>query len=424
MAVFKATDLVRGKPRTRPWCVKVPGFPKKFFLTKAEADEHSARLITAPTGAAELARSGKTVGDLVTRYKDDVTPTKRGCGAETSRLDQILHKEPGKTLCAVKLSQLQPHHAWTYITARQKQKSQRGDGLVTPRTISRERNLLQDVLQIAIERWGYTTMVNAFRGLKIKGSKFRRQRRLEDGSEFMGEQGPSEYEKLIDASRDCRGVANRLYLPLAIDIVLETGMRGDKNEVFELQWGDIDFERRTIAIRTSKTDEHQESPGRTIVLPWMTMVRLAGLLDGKKKVRRTDRIFPMTKGALQQAFDRAKVRAGCPDLQWKDLRREANTRFGEREPALTDTQRKAMLGHLDGSNDTNDIYSAPALRVIRQKLDMQFCGVTFEQRYAKKIKDGWTNFRIAAVLAKGELPMPWEMGDDGDWAEEPLEASQ
>jgi integrase len=298
----------------------------------------------------------------------------------------------------VKLSEVQPVDAWNYINGRKKQKSKRGGGLVTARTVSRERAILQDCFQIAKTQWGYSALENVFRGLKIKGAKFKRTRRLEEARGFAGESAMNEYDRIMEACRACRTKENKLYLPIAINMAIETGMRSQ--ELFNLVWRDIDFAWRTIRIGKSKTDHVQETPGRVIVLPWMTMARLVYLLldkDGKRrKVRGEDRVFPMTQEALEQAFDRAKERAGVTDLQWKDFRREANTRWGESEPPLTDTQRKAMMGHLGSSVDINDVYSAPNLRAIREKLDRQFRGGTFEEQFAKKIKSGMSNFDIVA----------------------------
>src|SRR5262249_4373604 len=263
------------------------------------------------------------------------------------RLNYILNNEPGKTLCDKSLV-LSSADAWQYIRARQKQTTVRG-GPVTMRTISRERNLLQDVFRVAIEEWGYVALNNPFRGLKLKGSKFKRTRRLEDG----------ELELLEAACWACHGL-NRHYILVGVWITLETGMR--EQEVFNLQWRDIDFDKRTIKIRKSKTDHTQQSPGRTIVLPFNTLLQLSELrLNDAKDAKPTERIFPMTQEALSQSFDRAVERAGLDDFEFRDLRREANSRWSEIEPVLSDTQKKLMLGQLGSSVDINDTYSAPNL---------------------------------------------------------------
>jgi hypothetical protein len=47
------------------------------------------------------------VGYLLTKYRDEVTPSKSGADVETSRVNHMLNLEPGKTLCAVKLPEVQ-----------------------------------------------------------------------------------------------------------------------------------------------------------------------------------------------------------------------------------------------------------------------------------------------------------------------------
>jgi integrase len=247
---------------------------------------------------------------------------------------------------------------------------------ITMRTISRERNLLQNVFEIAREQWGFSNLFNPFRGLKLQGSKFKRTRRLEEG----------EYQQLIAACSKCQGL-NKFYLPIGIDLAIETGMR--EQELFNLRWRDIDFRRRVIHIRKSKTDHLQQFAGRRIVLPWGAMRWLAMLkLSEELEASASDRVFPMTQGAFMQAFDAAVKRAKLDDLEYRDLRREAASRWDELEPPLTKAQIRLMLGHSDG--DTTDIYISSELKEIRRKLDMQSTGTTFEEKYAPEIAEGLT----------------------------------
>jgi integrase len=151
-----------------------------------------------------------------------------------------------------------------------------------------------------------------------------------------------------------------------------------EQELFNLRWRDIDFRRRVIHIRKSKTDHLQQFAGRRIVLPWgatrwLAMLKLSEELA---EVKPLDRVFPMTQGAFMQAFDAAVKRAKLEDLEYRDLRREAASRWDELEPPLTKAQIRLMLGHSDG--DTTDIYIASELKEIRRKLDPQSTGTTFE----------------------------------------------
>jgi hypothetical protein len=163
--------------RKLPWRaqVKRKGHPIliKHFLTKDEAElwaaenERSIRLAGLPLTVSVL--KNHTVREIIERYRAEVTPTKAGKLYETSRLNRFLTEKPGKDLCAKSLAYLTKKDGYDYIKERQKQKGKKDDP-ITARTVSRERNLLQDVFETAKEEWGYTTLINPFRGLKIKGS--------------------------------------------------------------------------------------------------------------------------------------------------------------------------------------------------------------------------------------------------------------
>src|SRR5262249_4038728 len=135
--------------------------------------------------------------------------------------------------------------------------------------------------------------------------KSRKPRRLKDG----------ELEALEHASEKCLGL-NRFYVPLAIYLAIESGMR--KQEIFNLTWDAVPIETRRIEIRKSKTDHMKEQPGRTIVLTlnaadYLALLRVALVL--KREFKENGRIFPMTKEAFTQSFaDLCKKRAKISDL--------------------------------------------------------------------------------------------------------------
>jgi integrase len=399
MAVYKSKDAFRVKQ----WCsdtYKGSTRHKKFFATKAEAEEYDATQTLSP-----VSKSGWDkikVKSLVERYRDEIAPTLAGYKGDkdntTYRLNYMLTHNPGKTLCGYSLSDLVGEvQAWEYIRARQKQTTNRGTK-VTMRTISKERNILQRVFALAIKEWGYVGLTNPFHGLDLKGSKYKRTRRLEDG----------EYENLIEtAQTTCHGL-NKRYVVLAIDIAIETAMR--EQEVFNLQWKDIDFERRLITVNKSKMDYAQQSPGRKIVLPYRTLIDLVCLKSDieyyeKREIKKTECIFPKTQDAIIQAFERVVERAGIKDLVYADLRREATSRWGDNEPALTVPQMKLMDGHAQSDNDINSTYNIPALKEIRDKLDRQFLGMTFEEKHSEALENGWRVYDIIKEIYWMPLPV-------------------
>lgn len=119
----------------------------------------------------------------------------------------LLTKEPGVTLCNVRLDELQNVDFWHWHDERSKQ--------VAKSTVSRERNMLQAMFRMAQEQWGYEAMVNPFRDKTIKGGKVARTRRLEEPSEYDEDvegrplEG-GECDRLIAACAKCRTRENRL----------------------------------------------------------------------------------------------------------------------------------------------------------------------------------------------------------------------
>lgn len=113
----------------------------KTFASKADAQawardqERSIDRAEAPTSAPEL--KGLTVANLLRRYRDKVTPTKRGEGPERYRLATLLAHEIAKT----PLNKLSPASAAKY----------RDDRLmvVQPGSVRRELAILQHCFALA-----------------------------------------------------------------------------------------------------------------------------------------------------------------------------------------------------------------------------------------------------------------------------------
>jgi integrase len=260
--IRKLTD----KPRALPWRAQIRRkghkVQVKMFASKREAEHWSAeqergiRLAGLPLTINALKKH--TVGDIVRRYLDEITPTKRSRVSETTVLKKFLRH----ALCAKSLAYISRQDAYRYRDDRLKEKWKYKP--IQPSTVRREVNTIQHIFEVAREQWGFTNLQNPFRGLKIRGSMHRRKRRLKEG----------ELEALELYSRDCRGL-NRYYVPLAIYLAVETAMRLD--EIFNLTWLDIDILNRRIEVRKSKTDYQTGQDGRTIVLTLGAQSFLMGL---------------------------------------------------------------------------------------------------------------------------------------------------
>ena len=166
-----------------------------------------------------------------------------------------------------------------------------------------------------------------------------------------------------------------------------------RQEIFNLTWEDIDFDKRRITIRKSKTDRATGNVGKPvkIVLPSMSMLLLSLLWtslyrdgrlpgpeamlspDAKPGTPPTGKIFPKTKDAISQSIKDAAIRAGVEDFQFsKDLRRTANTMFIQAKLSLE--ERKLMRRETDKGMDPVYIGREILLKDIQDKLDRHFHG--------------------------------------------------
>jgi integrase len=379
MAVFKLTD----KPRKKPWCADIhrKGHKRfrKVFATEKEADrwargqESSIDATGLPLTIEGLKK--KTVGDIVKRYLEEKTPKKGSAATEERVLKRYAKRFGHLSLAAVTG---QKPHAYGYMEGRRKDTWR--DEPITERTIWREVTVLRRMYNVAKEQWdGYANLVNPFSKLKYDAPVMhRRKRRLEKG----------ELERLEQACKGCRGL-NKYFVPIAIYLAIETGMR--LQEIFNLTWEDIDFDERRIEIRKSKTDYKSEYEGRTIVLTFIAMMRLASLgawLAQTGKYKKDAPIFhPLNKNAFKQSWadvvERAKINPKGEErkrLTFHDLRREAGSIF--HQAGLTGPEQDLMMGH--SNNTMRGVYIDVELQSIQDKLDRyQLGGETWGERLAK-----------------------------------------
>jgi integrase len=373
-----------------------------MFRTKAEAEFcHAAettnvRLTGLPLRKKDL--EAHTVGEIVEQYRDKVAPDHLGYRDDRYRLNGFLKGDIAKESLAF----VKKKHAMEYI----RQRRSKGN---KPSTVRRELNIWVQVFEFARNELGYENLPNIFAGIKIKGGKARRTRRLDEG----------EFERLDAARAKCRG-RNKYYVGLAIRLLIGTGMR--KEELFSLRWDDFSLPRREIRIRKSKMDYKRVYPGRTIPLPvWcmLQLVQLAKVLMEMNAFNPKNRIFPMTVGAFSQAFDRIKQKANIVDLHIHDFRHEAKSSFDEM--GLSPSQSDHMTGH--GPQSQGAAYIHANNREILLKLDnywMTLYGrpkkTEEELREEPDILRGFTWQQAAYLLAQDQIEQERERKKSGKQA--------
>jgi integrase len=121
-------------------------------------------------------------------------------------------------------------------------------------------------------------------------------------------------------------------------MAINTGMR--RGELFDLKWFDVDFNRRIVHVRQSKSGRP-----RTIPLNATTQTLLKGL------PKTSEYVFPSPKNEKRRVndvgrqFERAVKNAKIADFHFHDLRHTAATRMAD--AGADPSTLAAILGHSD-----------------------------------------------------------------------------
>ncbi|MBI1180818.1 MAG: tyrosine-type recombinase/integrase [Alphaproteobacteria bacterium] len=247
-----------------------------------------------------------TVRDVLVRYRDTVTPTKRGAVQEAYKVRHLL-RHP---ISCLSLEKLTPALIADYRD--QRLKSVQGN------TVQRELAVLRHALEMAMKEWGMPLSVNPVRQIRLPAGSRPRDRRLR----------PGEFETLVEGARNGRTVL----LEPVIRVAVETGLR--RSELISLKWEDLSSAGDVIAVHETKNGHRRRIP----------------LTPEAKRVlsslpRADDRVFPITGNAVRLAWERLKKRLGLDDLHFHDLRHEAISRFFEM--GLSVPEVALISGHRD-----------------------------------------------------------------------------
>jgi integrase len=285
--------------------VRRRGLPEvtKRFDRKVDAEAWAAVVeseITRGVFRDRATAAQFTFDDLLARYALEVTPSKKGAGAERCQID-LMRRDP---LARVVLSNLTAHCIADWRDRRL--------AAVSGSTVNRGLNLISHVLNIARREWGIPVdnPVGAIR--RPRNNRARRVRL-----------NPAQEEALLAAletvERDAlgrlqAGGRNPWMRPIVI-LALETAMR--RSELLSMRWIDVDLERQFVRLQDTKNNETRDVP-----LSMRAVHELASLNRDPSGL-----VFPVSCEAVKKAFARAARRAGLDDLHFHDLRHEATSRL-------------------------------------------------------------------------------------------------
>jgi integrase len=284
----------------------------KSFDTKVEAERWARELETEVDrfGRASDTRPAEniTLGALLARYRDEVSPAKRGAQQEIQRISVLVRHD----ICHRTLAGLSSADVANYRDERMKS--------VAPSTVVRELAIISHAIEVAQREWGYHLAFNPVKRVRRPTVANARSRRLEGKEE----------QRLLNACDTGRTPCLKSLLIVAI----ETGMR--RGELLSLTWADINLQERVAHLELTKNGSSRDVP---------LSVRATEALKAvhHETIGQDHRPFPLTEGALEQAWSRLKARAGVQGLRFHDLRHEAISRLFEK--SLNVVEVSAISGH-------------------------------------------------------------------------------
>ena len=280
----------------------------RSFTSKADA-RIWARQIEARIDRSELPHRYRksqrlTLGDLLRRYRDEVTPRKRSSRQESCRLARLL----SHPMAAVPLGKLTPGLFATFRDDRLKG--------VQSQTVRHDLNLIGRAITVARMEWEAPIESNPVALVAKPSPAKARQRRVAEAELEMLERAAVQLDPLSAIVR----------------FAIETAMR--KGEILRSRWDHIDLQRRLLFIPLTKNGH-----ARTIPLTYRALDILTAL------PRDTENVFPVSTAWLRFAWDKTIKVAELSDLHFHDLRHEAISRFFER--GLSVPEVALISGHRD-----------------------------------------------------------------------------
>lgn len=243
----------------------------------------------------------RNTAEILSRYLNDITPTKRGFASESTVIKMLLKEHwvniPLDNLCM------------THITAYRDTRLSR----VTPATFKRQFNVVKSACKLAEDEWNLETPLTLLKRLRYPQPKPKLVTRITAQKEAA----------LIHAAKN----TTTPQLANIIRIALATGMR--RGEILGIRPEHIDKDHRLLQIPDTKNGYPRVFPLNDALLEILQEFAIA---DSK----------PSANG-LRQAWERIRIKARCPNVRFHDLRHEAISRWWEQ--GLTLPQIASRSGH-------------------------------------------------------------------------------
>lgn len=287
------------------------GFPPetKTFTTKADAERWAREIESAMDSHRHVnSRPAETttLGDLLRRYRESVTPMKRGAFDETIRLQALERR---------KMSRLSVANVTPEVVAAFRDERLRE---CSASTVIRDLAVLSSIFNHARREWRF--------GIENPVGLVRRPSAPPGRDRVLTLE---EEARLLHHALPC-GRRNPLLHPLIV-LALETAMR--RGELLGIAWTDVHLDRAVLRLPLTKNGST-----RWVPLSTRAVATLAALERST-----APNPFPVSIAALDKMFGRLCVRAEVDNLRFHDLRHTATTRLADKLPNVIELA--AVTGH-------------------------------------------------------------------------------
>lgn len=264
--------------------------------------------------------------DLLERYRQEVTPAKKGATVEGYRIKKL------ESFPIAKLPIYSVNREAVLAFCR----SCRAAGM-SDNNLRKYLMLLSSLFKISVKRWGMS-LDNPIQRVEVPSNGPGRDRRLRAG----------EWERLLAAVRlACNGE-----LAAVFEFAVETACR--RGEIVKLDWRDVDLQARTAKLRGTKNGEDRLIPlsGRALAILKEQGRHIAGpvfasLNSNGRNIRDS---FETAKRRARKAYlaecvvsDVKPASGFLEDLRFHDLRHEATSRLFEK--GLNVMEASSITGH-------------------------------------------------------------------------------
>ena len=280
MATFRKRGPYQWEARIRK-----RGYPTtcKTFETKADAEKW-AKDIETQMGQNVFVSTKEseqyTLGECLGRYIEEYIPRLKDAKRETDRARTLQRRSIAHRIMA-------SIRAKDIADFRREREAQGVSG----NTIRLDFALLSKLFNYARSDWGMENLQNPVKlAAKPKPAKGR-ERRLEKGEE----------KELLEA-------ASPVFRPI-ITFALETAMR--QEEIANLQWSNIDFNRRCALVVDTKNLESRTVPLSPAAIE---------ILKNISRQKNSDKVFGVTKDFITDNMKQLRAKTQIEDLRFHDLR--------------------------------------------------------------------------------------------------------